>query len=41
MNFYQGDVLTITEKLDENLVASEVEEHNAMAQLWIDQARKR
>nr|WP_229648818.1 NAD-glutamate dehydrogenase [Vibrio splendidus]MCC4878868.1 NAD-glutamate dehydrogenase [Vibrio splendidus] len=37
IELYQGDVLTITEKLDENLVASEVEEHNAMAQLWIDQ----
>ncbi|MEZ9395336.1 NAD-glutamate dehydrogenase [Vibrio splendidus] len=37
IELYQGDVLTITEKLDENLVASEVEEHNAMAQVWIDQ----
>jgi glutamate dehydrogenase len=37
IELYQGDVLTITEKLDENLVASEVEEHNAMAQLWIEQ----
>ncbi|MCW1890406.1 hypothetical protein OK016_19075 [Vibrio chagasii] len=30
------DVVVITEKLDENLVASEVEEHQAMAQVWID-----
>ncbi|MDL5029865.1 NAD-glutamate dehydrogenase [Vibrio gigantis] len=37
IELYQGDVVAITEKLDENLVASEVEEHQAMAQLWIDQ----
>ncbi|NOI53081.1 NAD-glutamate dehydrogenase [Vibrio crassostreae] len=37
IELYQGDVAAITEKLDENLVASEVEEHQAMAQLWIDQ----
>ncbi|QCI70866.1 MULTISPECIES: NAD-glutamate dehydrogenase [Vibrio] len=37
IELYQGDVVAITEKLDENLVASEVEEHQAMAQVWIDQ----
>ena len=37
IELYQGDVVTITENLDENLVASEVEEHQAMAQVWIDQ----
>lgn len=37
VELYQGDVVAITEKLDENLVASEVEEHQAMAQVWIDQ----
>lgn len=37
IELYQGDVVAITEKLDENLVASEVEEHQAMAQIWIDQ----
>ncbi|MFL9777594.1 NAD-glutamate dehydrogenase [Vibrio cyclitrophicus] len=37
IELYQGDVATITENLDENLVASEVEEHQAMAQVWIDQ----
>ncbi|KZX67612.1 NAD-glutamate dehydrogenase [Vibrio sp. HI00D65] len=37
VELYQGDVVAITEKLDENLVAAEVEEHQAMAQVWIEQ----
>ncbi|MGF1711052.1 NAD-glutamate dehydrogenase [Vibrio kagoshimensis] len=37
VELYQGDVHAITETLDEMLVESEVQEHNAIAQVWIEQ----
>ncbi|MDN3610070.1 NAD-glutamate dehydrogenase [Vibrio ostreicida] len=37
VELYQGDVETIQAKLDDMLVPSEVEEHNQMAQAWIEQ----
>ena len=37
IELYQGDVETIKAKLDDMLVPSEVEEHNEMAQAWIEQ----
>ncbi|MHC6527233.1 NAD-glutamate dehydrogenase [Vibrio proteolyticus] len=36
VELYQSDVNTITEKLDDMLVESEVAEHNEMAQAWIE-----
>ncbi|MBW3697006.1 NAD-glutamate dehydrogenase [Vibrio sp. T187] len=36
VELYQGDVHAITETLDDMLVQSEVEEHNIIAQAWID-----
>ncbi|KEY91325.1 NAD-specific glutamate dehydrogenase [Candidatus Photodesmus blepharus] len=34
---YQDDTHTITKNLDQMLVANEVEEHNRMAKIWIEQ----
>ncbi len=36
IDLYQADVETISNILDQVLVAEEVEEHNAMAQIWIN-----
>ncbi|PMH46498.1 NAD-glutamate dehydrogenase [Vibrio sp. 10N.286.49.B3] len=37
IELYQHDVNVISDKLDSMLVASEVDEHNALAQSWIEQ----
>lgn len=37
IKLYQVDAITITEKIDDMLVAEEVAEHNQMANAWIEQ----
>ncbi len=37
IKLYQADAITITEKIDDMLVAEEVAEHNQMANAWIEQ----